>query len=214
MSTRKPLTKERIILEALKLADAEGLASLSMRKLGERLGVEAMSLYNHIKNKDALLRDMQDEVVGRIALPGDGPWRNELRQRAHSAHDVLMRHPWAARMILESANPGPNQLAYVEATLACLIGAGFSYPQADHVWNTLDAYVFGFTIQRQSFPFEPENYAKEAAAHVDLIPTEIFPHLRKMTELIAAREHDGIQHLGFGLEILLDGFERLRELPG
>lgn len=210
MSTRKPLTKERILTEALALADAEGLAKLSMRKLGERLGVEAMSLYNHVKNKDALLREMQDEVVGRMAVPGEGPWRDTLRHRAHSAHDVLMRHSWAAPMILESGEPGPNQLAYVEATLSCLIQAGFSYPQADHVWNTLDAYVFGFTIQRLSFPFEPENYADEAAAYVDQIPAEVFPHLRKMAELVAAREHDGVQTLEFGLELLLDGFERLR----
>ena len=210
MSTRKPLSKKRIISEALDIADVQGLAKLSMRKLGERLGVEAMSLYNHIKNKDALLREMQDEVVGRMAKPGDGPWRDELTKRAHTAHDVLMRHPWAARMILESGDPGPNQLAYVEATLACLIGAGFSYPEADHVWNTLDAYVFGFTIQRLSFPFAPEDYAKEAAAYLDMIPREVFPHLRAMAELVAAREHDGVQTLDFGLELLLDGFERLR----
>lgn len=210
MSTRKPLTKERILSEALALADAEGLARLSMRKLGDRLGVEAMSLYNHVKNKDALLREMQDEVVGRFARPGDGPWRDELRKRAQSAHAVLMRHPWAARMILESGEPGPNQLAYVEATLACLIGAGFTYLQADHVWNTLDAFIFGFTNQRVSFPFEPETYAETAAAYMDQIPREVFPHLRRMAELVAAREHDGIQTLEFGLEMLLDGFERLR----
>ncbi|KAA9006010.1 TetR/AcrR family transcriptional regulator C-terminal domain-containing protein [Histidinibacterium aquaticum] len=207
--SRRNLTKGKVLQAGVDFADREGLEKLSMRKLGETLGVEAMSLYNHVKNKAELLAGMTDLVVGEIARPDPaGPWRDEMRKRAQSAHEVLMRHRWAAQLILTTAEPGPNQLAYVEATLASLIGAGFTYPQADHVWNALDAYIYGFTIQRQTFPFEPESYAEAAAENLDMIPADVFPHLRGMAEKVAAREHDGIQTLDYGLEMLLDGFER------
>lgn len=208
-STKRPLTRDRILQEGIALADEAGPKALSMRKLAQRLGVEAMSLYNHVKNKDDLVGGMVDHVAAEIRRPGDGPWREEMRARALSAHAVLMRHPWAAQEFLSRVTTGPNMLGYVDATLACLTRAGFSYPMADHVWNTVDAYVFGFTIQRLSFPFRPEDHAAAARAYKDRIP-ENLPHLRALTGIIAEGEHDGIQHIEMGLDLLLDGFERMR----
>ncbi|SLN43013.1 TetR/AcrR family transcriptional regulator [Roseisalinus antarcticus] len=210
--SRTPLTRDRILAEAMAFADAQGLAALSMRKLAQQLGVEAMSLYNHVSNKADLLAGMVDLVAGEFARPGPGEWRGEMRNRAQAAHAALMRHRWAAQLILTNAEPGPNMLAYVEATLACLVGAGFSYPQADHIWNTLDAYIYGYTIQRQTFPFQPEDYAEAAAANMEMIPADLFPHLRGLAEKIAVREHDGIQTLEFGLDLMLDGMEGMRPL--
>ncbi len=207
---RPALSRDLILHRGIAHADANGLSSLSMRKLAADLGVEAMSLYNHVTNKADLLDGMLDLVAGEFAATGLTDWQQEMRRRAHRAHDVLTAHPWAAMMFLTSATPGPNMLAYVERTLACLIGAGFTYPQADHIWNALDAHVYGYTIQRQAFPFAPEDYAKAAAENLHLIPAALFPHLRGMAELVAAREHDGLQSLDFGLDFLLAGMEAMR----
>ena len=206
--SREPLTRPRILHRAIAIADAEGIAKLSMRRLGEALGVEAMSLYNHVKNKDDLLDGMIDEVAAEFEVP-EGPWRQALAGRARRAHEVLMAHPWAAQLFLSRVTAGPNHLAYVEKTLACLTGAGFTLPQADHVWNALDAHVYGFTLQRLNFPFAPEDYAAAARDYAPMIPAEVFPNLRAMSDMVASGAHDGLQSLDFGLEFLLDGFERL-----
>ena len=210
--SRPTLTRDAILSRAVALADDGGIAAVTMRKLASAMGVEAMSLYNHVVGKADLLAGMIDEIAGEFGRPdaSDPDWQAALRRRCQDMHAALMRHPWAAPLILANAEPGPNMLAHVEATLACLVGAGFTYPQADHAWNTLDAYTYGYTVQRQAFPFAPEDYAAVAAEHRDMIPAEVFPHLREMTELIAARQHDGLQSLEFGLDILLDGLERLR----
>ena len=207
--SREPLTRDRILRQAIALADREGLAKLTMRRLGDAMGVEAMSLYNHLKNKDDLLDGMVDAVAGEFRVPTGVPWRAALTARAHRAHEVLMAHPWAAMLFLSRITSGPNQLAHVEATLACLTGAGFSLPQADHVWNALDAYVYGFTLQRLNFPFAPEDYATAARDYAPLIPKDVFPNLRGLSDLVASEAHDGLQDLDFGLEMLLDGVERL-----
>ena len=125
---RVSLSRERVLKSAIKFADQHGIESLSMRKLGQLLGVEAMSLYNHVPNKDGILDGIVDIVAGEIDVPAiGGDWKKAMRRRAISAHGVLMRHPWATQLIVSRANVGPSMLRYVEATIGCLIKAGFSY---------------------------------------------------------------------------------------
>jgi AcrR family transcriptional regulator len=208
---RAPLSRERVLQAALAMADADGLEALSMRNLASALKVEAMSLYNHVANKEEILDGIVDLVAGEIELPAiGGDWRDAMRARARSAHAVLMRHPWATMLFVSRINVGPNMIVYVERTIGCLREAGFSWPMADHAWNTLDAYLYGFTLHRLNFPFDPAEYAPAAKEFLPLIPPERFPYLNGMSQEIIAGRHDGVQHLELGLELLLDGLERMR----
>lgn len=207
---REPLTRDRVLRAAVGLADAHGLDALSMRRLGEELGVEAMSLYNHVPNKDAIMGGIVDLVAGEIELPdAGGHWKEEMRRRAVSAHAVLMRHPWATMLIVSRANVGPLMLRYVDATIGCLRAAGFSWAATDHAWNAVDSYVYGFTLQKLNFPFEPGEYAAAAQMFLPQLPPGQFVHLRGMSEEVIAGRHDGLHALEFGLDLILDGLEAL-----
>ncbi len=205
-----PLSRERVLSAALRLADKQGLEALSMRKLAEGLKVEAMSLYNHVTNKEDLLSGLVECVVEEIAIPERGrPWREAMHARAVSAHATLMRHPWATMLFVSRINVGPRMLHYVDATIGCLREAGFSYPLADYAWNALDAYLYGFTLQRLNFPIEVADYAASAQQFMPMIPASSFPYLNGMSQEVISGRHDGLQHLGFGLDLILDGLERL-----
>lgn len=210
MPRRKPLTRDIILEEAVTLADSKGMDALSMRSLAKACGVEAMSLYNHVANKEAVLQGMIEVVVADIYVPGtDAPWKEAMRRRAFSAHYVLMQHPWASMVMLSQADSGPVMLGWVDATIGCLRNGGFSWALADHAWNTLDSYIHGFTQQRLNFPFEESAHAAAAQEYLPLIPESIFPNLHGMATEIAEGRHDGIQDFSFGLELLLDGLERV-----
>ena len=205
-----PLSRERILQVALQRADAEGIEALSMRKLAQELGVKAMSLYNHVANKDDIVDGMVDRVVGEIELPSlDIDWKTAMRQRAISAHTVLLRHPWATLALMSRVNVGPAMLRYVDATLACLVEAGFSYPMADYAWNALDSHIYGFTLQALNFPFEAEEYAAAAKDYVAMIPPEKYPYMNQLTQQVMDGRHDGLHDFEFGLNLLLDGLETL-----
>jgi AcrR family transcriptional regulator len=207
---RTPLNRERVLQAALVLADEIGIEALSMRRLGEALGVEAMSLYKHAANKDDILGGIVDLVAGEIELPAlGGDWKVAMRRRSTSAHEVLLRHPWATMLIVSRANVGPAMLRYVDATIGCLRGAGFSYRMADHAWNAIDNHVYGFTLQKLNFPFKPEEYAPAAKAFLPLIPPEQYPYLNGLSQEVIAGRHDGLHDFQFGLELILDGLERL-----
>lgn len=209
---RQPVTRERVLRAAVALADAQGLDALTMRALGAALGVQAMSLYNHVAHKDDVLDGIVDLVVAEIDVPSAAaPWRDAMRARALSAHAVLMRHPWACGLLMSRANVGPAMLRYVDATLGCLHGAGFSLPMADHAWNAMDSFIYGFTLHKLNFPFKPEEYAVMAAHFLPNLPAERFPTMRALTEQVVAGTHDGLHELAFGLDLLLDGLERVRQ---
>ena len=211
---KRPLSRERILRAALALADRDGIAAVTMRRVAGRLGVEAMSLYNHVQNKDDLVDGIIDLVVSEIELPKPGgDWRDAMRRRAVSTHDVLLRHPWAAQLVGSRPSPGPAMLRYVDATLACLVEAGFSYALADHAWNAMDNHIYGFTVQELRFPFEPDEYAEVAKASLDLIPAEQYPHLRALAQEVISGRHSGLHDFTLGLDLILDGLERLRA-PG
>ncbi|MCP4503855.1 MAG: TetR/AcrR family transcriptional regulator [Deltaproteobacteria bacterium] len=195
----------------MRLADGGGITSLSMRKLAQELGVEAMSLYNHVKNKDDLLDSMLDIVIGEIELPEiGGDWKKSMRGRALSAHKVLLAHPWAAMLLISRMNIGPASLRYVNATLGCLREGDFSYALADHAWNALDSYVYGFTLRRLNSPVKQQDYAETAEEHLSLIPQDKFPYLLGLSQEVMAGRHDGKHDLAFGLDLLLDGLEKLK----
>ena len=148
--TRKPLTKERVLAQAIAIADAEGIEALTMRKLGHALGVEAMSLYNHVANKGELVTAMVDSVVEQFELPDDEPnWDAAVRRLAISAHQVLSEHRWACRLALLPSDPrtleGPR-IRYMEWLLRRLREAGFSPELAYSAYHTLDSHIFGFTL--------------------------------------------------------------------
>lgn len=209
-SPRPSLTRERVMRAALQIADEQGLDALTMRSLGAALGVQAMSLYNHVSNKDDLLDGMVDLVVGEIEVPSlADPWKVAMRKRAWSAHEVLLRHPWACGLLMSRVNAGPATLRYVDATIGCLRAAGFSLPKVDAAWNALDSFVYGFTLQELNFPLERDQYAAVAASYLPHLDPGKYPSMHALTALVAAGGFDGLHHLEVGLEILLDGLDRL-----
>lgn len=214
---RTPLTRERVLRAGLVIADRDGLDGLTMRALGAAVGVQAMSLYNHVTDKDDILGGLVDLVVAEIGVSwADAPWREAMRQRAEAAHRVLLAHPWATGLLMSRANVGPAMLTYIDRTLGCLTRAGFSLPMADHVWNTLDGYIYGFTLYKLNFPFQPSQYAAMAAMFLPQVPADRYPTMHALTVEVAAGRHDGLHELGFGLDLLLDGLDGLTrrgELP-
>lgn len=209
---RAPLTPDRILRAAIKLADKQGLEALSMRKLATTLKVEAMSLYNHVANKDALLDGMVETIIGEIALPSPGgDWKTAMRGRALSALAVMTAHPWAPMLVVSRISVGPNMLRYIDATLATLRDAGFTWEETDRAWNTMDNYIYGFALQQQNFPVNPDDYPSAAAAYLPMLSPVLYPHMRELTTLVASGEHDGRLDFEFGLDVILDGLERVRK---
>jgi AcrR family transcriptional regulator len=209
---RTPLTRERVLQAAVALADREGVVSLSMRRLAKELGVEAMSLYHHVPGKQALLDGMVDLVFGEIELPAaDGDWKAAMRRRAVSAREVLARHPWAISLMESRRTPGPANLRHHDAVLGCLRRAGFPVALTAHAYSILDAYIYGFALQEASLPFEtPEETAEVAGEIFDAFVAEAYPHLTEMAvEHVLQPGYDYGDEYQFGLELILDGLERL-----
>ena len=202
-----PLTRDQILQAALVLADTEGLPALSMRRLGQVLGVEAMSLYNHVAGKDDVLNGIIDLVIGEIALPtaADG-WRAGMTRRAHAAREVLRRHPWALGLLESRPHPGPASLRYHDAVLGCLRGAGFSLPLAASAFSLLDSYIYGFAMQEAALPFStPETLAAVGGDILAHLPVADFPHLTEMiTDHALQPGYSYAREFSIGLELLLD----------
>lgn len=210
---RTPLSRPRVLAAALSLADADGIGALTMRRLGEAVGVEAMSLYNHVEGKSDLLDGMVDTVFSEIALPSpDGDWRSAMRDRALSARAVLTRHPWAVGLMDSRTSPGPATLRHHDAVLGSLRGAGFSVPMAAHAFSALDSYTYGFVLQETSLPIDsPEQTEEVATAMLERFPAEEYPHLAELTvEHVLRPGYDYGEEFTFGLDLILDGLERAR----
>jgi AcrR family transcriptional regulator len=208
---RIPLNRERVLHAAVALADESGSESLSMRKLGEAVGVEAMSLYHHVANKDDLLDGMIDVVFGEIELPSDGgDWKRAMRQRALSARRVLARHRWAIRFMESRTSPGPATLRHHDAVLGCLRNAGFSVRLAAHAFSVLDSYIYGFALQERSLPFDtPQQTAELAQELLARFPVDEYPHLAELTtQHVLQPGYDYGNEFAFGLDLILDGLDR------
>jgi AcrR family transcriptional regulator len=210
---RTPLTRERVLRAALVLADAGGIESLSMRKLGHKLGVEAMSLYNHVANKDDILDGIVDLVFGEIAVPsGRADWKAAMRRRAISVRDVLVRHPWATSLMQSRTKPGIATLRHNDSVLRTLREAGFTIDMAAHAFSVMDGYIYGFALQQINLPSQTSEEATELAENIlGELPADKYPHLAEMlTEHAMKPGYDYADEFEFGLDLILDGLERLR----
>ena len=210
---RAALTRERILRAAITLADRDGIESLSMRKLGQKLGVEAMSLYNHVRNKEDMLDGMVDVVFSQIDLPPSGAdWRTAMRQRAISVHQVLLRHPWANGLMESRTTPGPANLRHHDAVLGSLRRAGFPVEMAAHAYSILDGYIYGFTLTESTLPFGNSKEAKEVAGNLlEGFRAGEYPHLAEMA--IDRAMKPGFSYgneFEYGLDLILDGITRAR----
>lgn len=209
---RSPLSRDRVLSAAVELADRNGIESITMRKVGDALGVEAMSLYNHVANKSALLDGMVDVVFAEIELPsaeGIG-WREAMRVRCASARQVLARHPWAVGLMDSRTSPGPATLGHHDAVLEVLIGAGLSLPLAGHAFALLDSYTYGFALQEAAIPVEgPEQTADLAAEILGAHAAEAYPHMTAFTTGYVLQDgYDFADEFDWGLDLVLDGLER------
>jgi len=209
-TSRKPLSRERILDTALVLVDEEGIEALSMRKLGQALGYEAMSLYNHVANKDDLLAGILDLVLAEIEPPDPDGGFPAIRTAALSAHAALRRHPWAANMLMSSSGIRPARINFMEALLASLRGAGLSAETTYHAYHVIDAHIIGFSLWASTHGKMPEHIEDVRAWFEEMIPVATLPYLH---------EH-GLQHFDdgplqdvsafeFALDLLLGGLERL-----
>ncbi len=212
---RGRLTRDRVLQAAVALADAGGIESLTMRKLGVELGVEAMSLYNHVANKGDLLDGMIDVVFGEIDLPTEGTgWKVAMRRRAISARAALSRHRWAVGRMESRATPGPATLRHHDAVLGILRGAGFSIVLAAHAYSVLDSYIYGFALQEPTLPFETgadagEDAAKVTQAIMARFTSGQYPHLTELAvEHVLAPGYDYGDEFEYGLDLILDGLEK------
>ena len=210
---RQPLTKERIVAAALAFAEDNGIESLSMRKLAADLGAGAMSLYNHVADKDELLRAMVDEIVSEIELPAiiDGAsdpagWRATMRASAMSARDAYVRHPWALAVVLRT-QPGPQRMRYVERVLGAFASSGLDEDLAHHAYHAYEVHISGWTLTHIAFDFDDADLKKAAGAYLKQLDHEQFPHMaHHVRQHLDERDSD----FEFGLDLLLDGLERLR----
>jgi AcrR family transcriptional regulator len=210
---RIPLTKQRVLGAAVVLADRDGVRSLSMRKLAQELGVEAMSLYHHVANKDAILDGIVDVVFSEIDLPsGEADWKVAMRHRAISAREALRRHPWATGLMESRSIPGPATLRHHDAVLGILRTAGFSVELAAHANSLLDSYIYGFALQEANLPFDtPQETAELAQTIMAEFPADAYPHLTEMAVQHVLRPgYDYGNEYQFGLDLILDGLDRAR----
>jgi AcrR family transcriptional regulator len=213
---RAPLSRQRALQVAVALADAGGIGSLTMRKLAQELGVEAMSLYHHVANKDDILDGMVDAVFGEIEPPsGSSDWKSAMRDRAHSARAALLRHPWALALMETRTAPGAATLRHHDAVIGCLRRAGFSMEMTAHAFSVLDSYIYGFVLQEINLPFKSADEAGEVVgAMLERIPADEYPHLTAMAaEHVMQPGYDYGNEFQFGLDLILDGLERVSEAP-
>lgn len=212
--SRQPLNRGRVLDAAIRVADRGGAEAISMRRVAQELGVEAMSLYHHLPNKDAVLDGVVDEVFAAIELPrteGDD-WRDAIRTRAHSARAVLSQHTWALGLMDSRRNPGPATLRHHNAVLGVLREAGFTLPMAAHAVSLIDSYIGGYVLQEANLPMTtPADVEEVAAGILGQLPTEELPYLREMiTDHALQPGYDYASEFGYGLELILDALEARR----
>lgn len=208
---RPRLSRDLVVAAGVKLADESGIGALSMRKLGERLGVEAMSLYKHVANKDDLLDGMVDGVFAEIELPSGQPdWKAAMRHRAVSVRAALKRHPWAVPMMQSRSNPGAHTLSHLNRLIGMLRDAGFSVLLTAHALSAVDAYVYGFAMQERALPFDTEERSTEVIEHIlAAMPVDRWPYLVEFSrEHVLRPGYDYSEEFEWGLDLVLDGLQR------
>lgn len=207
------LSRDRVLRAAISLADQEGIGSVTMRRLARELGVEAMSLYHHVANKDEILNAILDIVETEIEMPSPGAdWKVAIRRTAISYHDVLERHPWAASLTLSATGTRPARWRYMDAILGCLREAGFSAMATDHAYHALDSHISGYTLWAAQIQIEPEKLPDMAATFLRELPADEYPYLAEhVHQHLAERDPEDEGSFVFGLDLILDGLERIRD---
>src|ERR1700689_1000892 len=209
--TRTPLSRERILRTALDMADGAGLDALTMRALGQALGVEAMSLYNYVEDKEDLLTGMVELVLAEIELaPLAQDWRSDMRTTAVSAYEALLRHPWACQLVLSptSARMIAARMTYIESILARLRSAGFTPEEASRGYHALDSHVLGFTIWQLGHELPADAPADFIDTLMRQLDSGTFPYLTEHAAVHMKASEGEEGEFEFGLELILDGLER------
>ena len=206
---RVPLSRELVLETAVKLADRGGLESLSMRKLGQELGVAAMALYYHFANKDEVIDGMVDLVFSEIDLPASGAdWKAAMRQRAISLRDVLLRHRWAIGLMESRRKPGPANLRHHDAVIGSLLSAGLDMPTIAHAYSLLDSYIYGFALFAMNLPFDPsEEVAELGRITLRAFPVDAYPNLVANVSAMRPGYNYG-DEFEYGLDLILDGLQK------
>jgi AcrR family transcriptional regulator len=200
-----------VLRAAVELADAGGIDALSMRRLAKELGVEAMSLYNHVANKDEILAGIIDLIEGEIEVPSeDADWKAAIRRSAISARDVFVRHPWASGLQLSRQAGGPAGIRRADWLLRALRQAGLPKDLVYHAYHILQAYVLGFTVQQLNFRHEGEDLAQLATSFLQRLPTGEFPDFVEHVMQHLEPRDGGEGGFEVGLDLILDGLERAR----
>lgn len=211
--SRKNLTKERILKEAIRIADIKGLETFSMRQLGRALNVEAMAIYHHYKNKDQLRDAMLNSVHFEIVTPNTDGWREAMKMRADSVFAALERHPWAASVMESGVNPGPATLADREAVTRCFRQAGFSVEATVHAITLLDIYIYGAAQQYVKLSIATHLQAANVSQHVTrTLPVDEYPYFY---ETLTAHLNKGLYNpkdeFYFGLNLVFDSIDTLKD---
>ncbi len=208
-AARRPLSRERILKTALAMVDKSGLEALSMRKLAAALDVDAMSLYNHVKNKEDIVSGMLEIVASEIKIPEDAPdWREALRARTIAAHQAFVRRPWAARIWMKSM-PSVDRLAQSDAVLRCLRQAGLSPSVVYSAYHALDGFALGYALQRLDVPIPTKRVNRLVTEFLRDFPTEDYPDFTEHVRQHFDPEFAASDSFEFGLDLILDGLERL-----
>jgi AcrR family transcriptional regulator len=212
--TRTRLSRERVLQAAITLADESGIQALSMRRLAKELGVEAMSLYNHVANKNDILDGIVDIVMREIEIPSNGvDWKESLRQSAISAYEAFMRHPWACSLHMSTPRVSDARMLWMEGVLRTLREAGFSPEMTHHAYHALDSHITGFTLWVVNLPFDShEELVEMAETFLPQISVDEYPYvIEHAQQHMGEPDPDEPSEFEFGLELILDGLERLRE---
>jgi AcrR family transcriptional regulator len=218
--TRTPLNRDRILDAALRLVDEGGLDSLSMRKLGQTLGVEAMSLYNHVANKHDVVNGIVDRVADEIEPPSmTEEWDVAIRKSAISAHQALRRHPWACPLMMSPSYVVPERIRYMEALLARLRNAGFSPDATYHAYHVLDAHIFGFSLWQAGHAVSLADLPEEFQTpeefmywFLEQFPPDKYPNFAQhVQQHLAEGPHHKVSAFELGLDLILEGLRRARE---
>jgi AcrR family transcriptional regulator len=211
---REPLNRDRVLRAAVELADREGIGSLSMRKLGQELGVEAMSLYNHVANKEDLLDGMVDVIVDEIGPGGgNGDWKATIRQRMLDARQVMLRHPWASQVVVSRKQITPTMMRYMDTMIGILRDGGLSIDLAHHAFHVLGSRILGF-VQELYDDSEALAESPEVAAVMLRQMADQYPHMTDMAlaishdEAIVGAGCDDQTEFEFSIDLILDGVER------
>ena len=210
---RVPLSRDRILRAALELADEGGVEAVTMRKLGQALGFEAMSLYNHVANKDDLLDGIVDLVLAETEPPArDEEWDAAVRASAVSVHDALRRHRWASALLMSPDRIRPARLRYMDSLLGRLREAGFSADTTYHAYHVLDGHIFGFSIWQNSHSYSAQQAGDMASLFERMIPVDEYPHLHEHgLQHFATGPHREVSAFEYGLDLILDGLRTVHE---